>query len=640
MIEWSFLPLAPAWLQLTLIGLLVMTFAYLTRLLYARLQQQSKRRLWSVLVLNFLAFGAIVGLLSNIHLNQLNIKQATLVTSGAKIDASTELSQLDNVFVLSDSRFADFGTNGQGPSEYAQQNWQMIQQPEQMFTQHNNWQQIKVLGDGLNTIQWQSVNALWMAPQSLPSVIYEPAKPLNGLIDMTWARQLTLGQFQTVSGQLQFTEVQDPATMLFELVLLDPAEQVVSRQLVRNNERFQFNFAAKAVGQWIYHLVLTQRNSDSVLSRNAVPFDVQSADLMTILIKQSAPSFETRQLKNWASQFGARITVETQISKDKTLTESVNMDPASGLLGFKALDEYDLLVMDGRALLALSESDVSKLNKAIEKGLGLIILADQQWVTMEKAANLAFLNALQTRPLATDMQPSSTILQWQDYQSEQPVRYLDAEFENQANALLSTLVKGSKGQPIIVSSDVGLGKVAVSLFNSSYQWQTSGLTSLYSHYWQMQFANVARSASPPFWIVQEQDALPTVAQALKICAMIAEPKITNAYYVTPDSQNIPIRLSLEAINADKACTHIWPNLPGWHQLVLKAKDKTEQLSFYVFSSQDWPAWQQQNKQVATQKIAHASHSPTPTEQKTPVPKWPLWCLFIFASTLLWIERKY
>ena len=44
------------------------------------------------------------------------------------------------------------------------------------------------------------------------------------------------------------------------------------------------------------------------------------------MIKQSSPSFETRQLKSWAAEQGSMVVVQTHISKDKTITQKININ--------------------------------------------------------------------------------------------------------------------------------------------------------------------------------------------------------------------------------------------------------------------------------------------------------------------------
>ncbi|KGJ92441.1 hypothetical protein [Thalassotalea sp. ND16A] len=109
---------------------------------------------------------------------------------------------------------------------------------------------------------------------------------------------------------------------------------------------------------------------------------------------QLAPAIVTCALANWVSQQRAKVIVHTQISKDKYLSQRYNID-ANADISFspELLAKQDLLIVNGASLLSMNSLQQQWLASAVDNGLGLLVLADQQLIEQMKGAPLDILSA-------------------------------------------------------------------------------------------------------------------------------------------------------------------------------------------------------------------------------------------------------
>ena len=215
---------------------------------------------------------------------------------------------------------------------------------------------IQILGDGLTRAQWQHLAAFNQQKRvqhssntaQSPNIKFSfyASKPLTGVTNLHWRRQLLLGQALTVTGQLQqaFT-----ANRQFQLSLVNN-NVVLDSIIIAGNETFSLAATSKIPGLFSYQLELTEQakkqslqglktqalasNSLTSLSlenkkttikiSEDITFNVLMGNKPRVLIKQSAPSFETRRLKQWLSQTGSQVQTISKISKNKWAQQLVN----------------------------------------------------------------------------------------------------------------------------------------------------------------------------------------------------------------------------------------------------------------------------------------------------------------------------
>ena len=367
-------PIAAAILVLLITSGLIITSYFAGQRL-----KNKKARLASVLVMNTVA--ALMILVSAFDLQIAN-RQPSLVYLITIGTTSQQLEQIDPqqaVFVMrraaksvTNSRILDFAI--------------VIDVPSQILSYRDTIDNLFVLGDGLNSSQWQNLQLVMGETFSNISVRFSASKPRLGLFDMSWPKELAVGQVMQIEGQLQSTDEPLAENVIYQLSLLDPAGEITQSIKVKPFENFALNIPAKSTGQWIYRLQVSKNSDAKILADEPIAFSVTAPEQLKILIKQSSPSFETRQLKNWAAKFGSKISVLTQISQDKDIRQNINirateLEQITAPFIGRTLDNFDWLVIDGRALLALKKQSKNALQAAVNRGLGVYIIADNELVS-------------------------------------------------------------------------------------------------------------------------------------------------------------------------------------------------------------------------------------------------------------------
>lgn len=615
----------------SLLVLLVMISLTITSYFATQRLKHKKARLAGVLVMNTVAALMVVGLAFDIQINSKQPSMVYLITQGT---TSQQLAQIDPqqaVFVM---RGAAKSVTESSIIDQATE----IDVPSQILSHQDTIENLFVLGDGLNANQWQ--NLQWVMGETFTntSVSFSASMPRIGLVDMTWPRELAVGQFIHVEGQLQGTDDPLAADVIYQLNLFDPTGQMIQSTKVSPHERFTLSFPAQTIGQWVYRLQLSKNNDPKILADEPIAFSVAKPAQLKMLIKQSSPSFETRQLKNWAAKFGSQISVLTQISQDKDIRQNINLSttelaPITSPFVDHALDTFDWLVIDGRALLALTQPEISALQAAVIRGLGLYIIADNELINAWPVSTLDWLSDIHIQAL--DLANYAAIPIWPNSQIEQAMPLVKGKITAVKH---SPLVQNNAQQILVSHSHIGLGNVAVSLINSTYAWQTAGLTEEYSHYWQSVIYGLARSKHTPYWLHTAPDSLPLVNQAKQQCLL----GVTDSGVTTFNGNSQPLILSQGLIQDQQHCLTVWPTSSGWHTFTWSENSKQTSLDswLYTYSEQDWSVWQQAQNHQTSQNMAQQQNTKTAeSDSLQSLDKSWLWALLVLSMSILWLERK-
>ena len=639
-----------------LILLLIIGIVISSYLASQRLKKQ-KARLAGVLVANTVAALAVVGLAFDIQIFNEQASVAYLVTNGVTIEQLEQVDTQQPLFVMNEaskSKAFRAMTDSNILDDAIP-----IDVPSQILSYRGSFDNLHVIGDGLSSTQWQDLQRLMGETFPNISVTFSGSKPRIGLVDMSWPRELAVGQFVEIKGQLQGTDSFASTNTIYRLNLLDPVGQIVQTIRLKPSERFTLSFPAKVTGRWIYRLQLSKPDDINLLADEPVAFLVAKPAPLRILIKQSTPSFETRQLKNWASKFGSQISVLTQISQDKAIRQNINLSAAqlqqiTSPFTDQTLGNIDWLLIDGRALLKLTVQQMTTLQTAIEEGLGVYIIADKTLVNAWPVPSLDWLLGVNIRPL--NVANYAAIPRWPYSKIEQAMPVVKATITSNNGA---SLVQNNNDQILVSRSKIGLGQVAVSLINATYGWQTSGLTQQYSHYWQSVIYTLARPKQTPHWLNAEHNTLSRLNQRVQRCLLGAANTGTAVTIHNHNPQ--PLILSQDLLQTRQNCLTVWPKNEGWHQL---AWSKNTELSntknerfrltetgsvetwLYAYAEENWQVWRQLQNTIASQEMAKQQNTintiNTRKIQKTSLKSldkvW-LWGGLILFMSLLWLERK-
>ena len=528
----------------------------------------------------------------------------------------------------------------------------VVREPEDIIWAEPTLQHLVVIGDGMTMQQWQRFKQRKGSNDPAISVTLKKGSAVTGLVSMRWQRQLNRGQWQRVSGVLQVAPAEAKGNLqqtLYHVYLKDPAGQVVAQQAVRDGETFELLVNVKTEGLWQYQLALAKASDDITVVEENLAFEVTRPSLAKLLIRQSAPSFETRHVKNWAVEQGAQVTVETQISKNSYISQHANYpqedrsdEKTAQVDSFdtlSTLDQYDLLIIDARGLMKLSQHQQDNLAVAVKRGLGVLVIGDSTLFTENNLPEV--LNQFRISHGST-IESDQSLLSWQFDQAGEPLNVIAADIPASSGF---SLVKGAEGRVIVPGIHWGLGKVAISLTNQTYQWHTAGQRQLYSRYWQFLFESLARQSLAPYLLPVENDHLNIARQPLPRCFSVNE----NLYSRLADyalryegTEGKPVALIplVDEVNQNMACGVIYPASSGWQRITLSANEETLSHSFYVYNESDWPAWQQQRKHNAGKRMQSAMQTGLKQTYWTEISLWPLWWGLLLMCSLLWIERKF
>ncbi|GGF71230.1 hypothetical protein [Alteromonas lipolytica] len=643
--------LPSSWL-LPLAILLIVCGVVSIGLVFNRLKLR-KGRLVLVTGLNLLAWLLLVAILSPVQLRDDEPRQTVLVTASAaplsealfadiKPDASLWFTQ-DAWLRLSQTTWLQ---------QYDIQRPNIVREPEDIIWAEPQLQHLRVVGDGLTAQQWQRLSHRKAGKSSAITVSLDNVNTVTGPVSMRWHRRLSRAQWQHASGVLQVAPGQSEGNLqqtLYQVQLKDPAGQVVAQQTVRDGEAFDLVVNVKTEGLWLYQLQLFNALSEQPVADETVAFEVSRPTLAKLLIRQSAPSFETRHLKNWAVEQGAQLTVETQISKNRYISEHANYPQGErsnnnaakvdSLDSLSALNQYDLVIMDSRSLINLTDRQKGNLESAVKGGLGVLVIGDSTLFTENTMP--ALLDAFQIRRNETGNSDQS-LLSWQFDRAGVPLNVLPAEISTRNGF---SLVRGADGRVVAPGTYYGLGKVAISLTNKTHQWRTAGLAPLFSRYWHYLIEKLARQSGALYVLPIEDGHLTQVRQPLAQCfaANTDLQRDIDSYafgYQGPENTPIALLPQVDEVNQNLACSTVYPAYSGWQHTHLSNAAETVSQSFYVYNPNDWKAWQQQLKQTAGQRFLRANPATANQSVWSELSLWPFWWGLLLVCSLLWIERKF
>lgn len=607
---WRFAPSVVALLALAaVVGVTLHTAWRAAR----RLSHGSALRRWGVIVLNLIAGSAVALLLVPPGVTRDADATVTLITEGANADAAEASGPGGQRFVL-DSRAGMTAADAEG---------ELLTTAGQLLLRRPDLDAMTVLGHGLDAGSWRTL------PADL-AVRFEPP-PLIGPVQVQWTPRLALGQALTVSGVLRLEAPEQVA----RLELVDPAGLVAATTSAGAGQPFSLTTTPRGAGALDYQLRVSR--GESVRFSEPVGVSVVAERGARLLVIQSAPSFETRRLANWAADTGHALVIHSRISRDRDLVQGINVDSEAPLERTASLyAETDLVLMDGRRWAGLPGGARETLLDAVRSGLGLVLLADQDlaaWLDTPAHASLLGLDLAPT-PVGEPVWP-----RWPGLDPEQPLPLAPFRLEP---AGARALTRGEDGMLLEAWQPLGEGRVMVSLLRERHRWATSGEASTFARYWARLLRQVAREDAQPRWFTPPADIRPRPGQRLTLCANLDEATLSlerrGADTVSP-----PVALVPHATGASVRCAVTWPKEPGWHvaRLLDPAGTLRDELFLRVYGPEQWSSDRHAGRQAATR--ARASLSPMEGDERrrveTPLSPWWAWSLLLLSAGALWLERR-
>ena len=470
----------------------------------------------------------------------------------------------------------------------------------------------------LHVVGWGLDADDWVRLESIPVTVHAAPLP-SSITRVRWPAQIVLGDRVTVDGTL--------STRPGSHIELVDATGIVDSSAVDSTGVFHLEAQPRAEGRMRYAVRVRGTAIAETLG-----VDVAAPPIWRVLVLESAPRPETTVLRDWLARRRGVVAVRSTVSRDRVHREFVNRTstPLDVLTG-PLLSQFDILMIDGRALAGLGAQERAVLQRAVDlDGLGVVLVSD----TVRTNYFLDF--TLQRRG---DLEERLVRPVWHDRGAREPVAPAVAA---EPYALVDrfgteTLIDDGFGHALAQVAPRGAGRVTLSLITGTARWRRSGLADTYGTYWSRLLAATARPsrdaprwsiATPGPWIVGRPVALEAATEL----------PLTTILVTSPAGTVDTVFLARAASGRWRGI--YWPRTPGWYQL---AGDGSP--AFYVQHASGWIGVQAEQRVAASLQagVTAAGGGHLPTSRlglpPRPVPLGWAFALFLLAAGYLWSERR-
>ncbi|MFA1260120.1 carboxypeptidase regulatory-like domain-containing protein [Xanthomonas campestris pv. olitorii] len=451
---------------------------------------------------------------------------------------------------------------------------------------------------------------------------YSPPPPAPGLSALGTPAPVAPGNEVTIQGRIA-------GLRAARLELLDPAGRRVDLVAAGDDDRFQLTGNVRAAGDSVF-LVRVLGPDGRARDQASVPVSVVESPAASLWILAGAPQPELKYLRRWAHDAGLQL--HTQIATGG----GMQLGDAPRTLDAATLDRSDLLIVDERALSALSRAQRSALRAAIERGLGVLLrlsgppdaahrsaIAELGLTLRGDGAAAPVRMAAAVPPAAATAQPPVTAA-GDPAADALPVLERRAVLPADADAI--AVRRTPDGTPYVWWRALGRGRVGLVTVTDSYRLVLSGRPDLHAAVWSRTLAALTRPKAVAYapvrsgWRGQRSD----------VCGLGNAARLQ-----APDGSVGPLLPAPDTGHA--ACAGIWPEQTGWYRW----QDGRRSGALYVRAAADAPALFANMQRSATLALVNTGAAPhaAPATSR-PGPRWPWWLGFVLAAALLWwLERR-
>ncbi|MDW8465453.1 MAG: hypothetical protein RML35_04485 [Chloroherpetonaceae bacterium] len=402
------------------------------------------------------------------------------------------------------------------------------------------------------------------------------------------------------------------------------------------NTRFEFSTTPKQTGQYLYTLFSRTASGDT-LWQEVVPISVVPADTITVLLIESAPNFETRQLKAWLAARGNHVASRTTISKENTFSEFLNLSARSlNALTETLLQDFDVLLLDASSLATLSAGECIALRRAIENGLGVFLfLNDAAELKRISSEWLRLFGVPAAATVPDDLHDAKVHIRDFPVSDVPPLPAVTALLRSDGRS--KVLAHDAAERPLAIAKVHGLGHLGCSTVQDTYRWALAGRSELYAAYWLTILKNLARpNATQPEWRLLT--VLPVVDQPLMLELRTLAPFPISVVRAGTMQDSLFLIQDLHEPTIWRGT--FWARQAGWHAI----SDGRYTMWFYVFDKTARIAQRALVRHAFTQHYTNflrpqAHRPPQVVQRRVALPLWPFLLLFVAAVGYLWAERK-
>lgn len=612
--------------QIFLFIILAASLVLTVKTVWKRTKPKAQRSL--IIWINIVVYGAVVILVLDPQIEREGLSTVTLITDSGDLTSET----VGQVYLAPGVTLLDKDNKKHNPIP--------LSTLGQLPLKQNGLSKINLIGNGLKTDEWAQL------PEGL-TVTWTPGN-IMGLANLSWHKQTILGDVWSVNGQ--FLNPAASQTQVYKITLSDFTGSLVDEVRIRQGQTFRLKTRPKAKGTLSYQLKGYGPSGD-LLAEETLRVSVSLADQSKILVLQSAPSFETRHMMDWATRFNASLLIKSQISKDRFLTQAVNqtVNPAVNntpladdkILTSDTLGRFDILMMDGRMFLALGEGEKETLSAAIRAGLGLMVTVDSQLI--ENFPDQGLLSGFILQNISQEV--FSAIPRWRNSQNEMALPVLPYSLSHNSGTQLVG-DGNTQGRSLNIMADHGLGKISLSLLRGRHSWSTAGQLDIYASYWANLMQNVARQNKKIIILPEANNKILRVGNKNLICVLADDLGVEVTLKNLRSGIEAKLPLRNDTLGSPRKCGAFWPKDEGWYNLSASGEgaNTTAEQYFYVYGRGTFKSNDAQRGQRATQAYIGALNQQSQEGVSSPtyqsINKFWVWILFVLGITLLWIDRKW
>ena len=521
---------------------------------------------------------------------------------------------------------------------------------------------LHVYGDGLEPFDLDALRGVRV-------VFHPPAQPAPPAITfLRCPRELPLGAPLELQGRVDGLPPGETAA----LTLVGPDGSTTEAATFPAGRDGSAAFTVRApapptVGRFDWRLRLTRGGTPG----DPLGVAVVRPALPRVLVLEATPRFDTSALRRWFEEAGGTLAARTQIGKDLYRF----FGPATGNGGapreFTAIDGpflagYDLVLADGRSLLALKDPERAAVAAAVSNGgLGVLTLADDAVLPAAGAAApgaakspAAALLPWTLRPVsggsgddpAAENADRSVRLRWPGMTLPMNAPAEATPWEIALQPTQHPLIHDDQGRTVAAAAPQGQGNLALTLVRETGRWNRAADPAAFAAYWSHLFSELARrDDADGRWSLADGEAGPVrVDEPLELVwqgtSVTSFPPavVTDA---TGASATLPC--IQDAAEPGRWQATFWPRRPGWHRVTGgTGQSAAAPFDFYVAAPGDWPALVAARRRQATARFAAESASAAGALAVTvsavePVPIAAGWWfgLFLLGAGGLWVERR-
>ena len=522
---------------------------------------------------------------------------------------------------------------------------------------------LHVYGDGLEPFDLAALRGLRVR-------FHSPAPPAQPAITFVRCpRELPLGAPLELQGRVDGLPPGETASLT--LASPDGSTTETATAPAGRDGSAAFTIRAPApptVGRFEWRLRLTRSGSPG----DPLGVAVVRPTLPRVLVLETTPRFDTSALRRWFEQAGGTLAARTQVGKDlyRFFGPAAGNGNAPG--EFAAIDGpllagYDLVLADGRSLLALKDAERTALGAAVANdGLGVLTLADDAVLPAAGAAvpeaaksPAAALLPWTLRPVngdptgdepAAENADRSVRLRWRGMPLPMNAPAEAVPWEITLPPTQTPLIRDDQGRAVAAAAPQGRGQLALTLVRETGRWNRTANPAAFAAYWSHLFSRLARrDETGGHWSLADGEAAPVRVDEPVELVWQGASAVSFPPAVVTDAAGTSATLPCiqDATEPGRWRVTFWPRRPGWHQVSTGVRQGTTMpFDFYVAAPGDWPALAAARRRMATARFAAASGdaagtAAVPVTAAEPVPIAAGWWfgLFLLGAGGLWVERR-